>query len=150
MSEINISATAESSALAMRVTDEQLKAYTDLFRKIVNETKPLGRKHEAPQVNPDRAYTITTLSAHEVYGGDRTVGIFRRWSEAVEIVLTNAMDIWETTYHLVVVEEVYLDEIYGGMARRRGWWFKWNREEKKYEEAECPPSYKNVSGFGIG
>lgn len=102
-----------------------------------------------------RLYTVTTLSINPVFGGDRNVAVCTKFEEAKRIVETNEFDIHEGSYHLVVIESVFTDCVYGGLGNRDQYWYTWEedgREEDKgqYVPIMVPPGYERVSGYGIG
>lgn len=114
------------------------------FRRMVDAT-PLRARYTFGPRRRDILYTVTTISAYD----KSTVGIFRNILDADELVRENQGDIWETIYHLAVIEEVRVGHLYGGLADRKQWWYKWIGPNG-YRECEVPEQFKNVIGYGIG
>lgn len=113
--------------------------------------KPL-RGQWAKGGEPKRLYTLTTLSIHAMYGGERTIAICDSFEEANHIVIENMGDIWETSYGLAVVESVIANALYGGIGERDAYWYRYwgNARTGGYQPIETPECYRSIQGWGIG
>ena len=80
-------------------------------------------------------------------GCTRCVGFYDTKEAAMNTVIDNICDIWETVYHYAVVEEFGLG-LYPDCKERH--FFKFNIKTKKYDEIEEPKFVKNIDNFGIG
>lgn len=102
-----------------------------------------------------KIYVIMTMTHCEEengkwtnFGHTRAVGYYTKEEDAINCVLNNVCDLWETIYKYAMIEEVK-EGLYGS-ACMRTWWFKWNKELEKYEPMEKPEFAKNSFGFIIG
>ena len=89
-------------------------------------------------------YTITTIDSRRDH---RTVGWFPTLNDAQDIVSQNIGDIWEFSYHWVVIEEVY-PGLYPHTPNE--YWYHWNTTELKFKPCDKPKMYHNTVNFGIG
>lgn len=102
-------------------------------------------------------YTILTTTRCEKdtngwldTGHERLVGFYCILDDAIEAVLSNRCDMWETIYNYVIIEKVY-EGMYGSATYgSETWWFKWNKELGKYEPMEQPEFTKVFCGFTMG
>lgn len=92
-------------------------------------------------------YTITTIEQLEHPMKCRTVAWFEDKQVTIDVVKDNALDIHETNYEYCIVEETP-EGIYPYPTKQT--WFKWNKENERYEEIDTPKEMKNVVNFGIG
>lgn len=91
-------------------------------------------------------YFITSISEKH---SNRCVGYVSKLEEAVDIVESNAYDLWEAGYYPYVVIENVEEGIY--QYDQSPLWFKYNEEKDIYEKSERPNFIPNNHvGFGIG
>src|SRR4051812_38338047 len=89
--------------------------------------RPLPEEYAAENIQ--RLYTVTTIAESLSYGGERTVGVFS-WEHAHGVVEENSFGIFETSYHLVVVEAIGVDLLYGGLGlTSERYWYLWTYNE---------------------
>ena len=87
-------------------------------------------------------YFITTFTQYIIteqgwldIGSTRTVGYYTEKEDAINAVLENRCDLWETIYTYAVVE--YLTPgLYPLALNEDRWFFKWNNNTKQYEPIE--------------
>lgn len=97
-------------------------------------------------------YFITTFTKYEITkngfpdcGSPRTVGYYINKEDAINTVLENRCDLWETIYTYAVVER--LEPGLYPLAEER-WFFKWNMETMQYEATE--PIIDNFGNYAFG
>lgn len=134
-----------------RTKSGQEKSYDKMVKGCIEI--PGGHQQKEPD-RKNRLYTITTMASSPRFGGNRTPVICDNWGRANQIVLSNACDIWEYSYMIVVVEAVLPNELYGGFLREQ-YWYKWfgpknDMASGGYRAIEIPKDFENTSGFGIG
>lgn len=85
-------------------------------------------------------YFITTFTQYIItergfpdIGDSRTVGYYADKKDAIDTVLENRCDLWETIYTYAVVE--YIEPGLYSIASER-WFFKWNNETGQYDPIE--------------
>lgn len=91
-------------------------------------------------------YFITTIQSRT--DESRCVGYFSSFEEAEEAVEENYLDLHETIYDYIVIENIP-----EGLYRydQDAKWYKWNNSKERYEKIEGrPEEYSNIVGFGIG
>jgi hypothetical protein len=124
------------------------------FLEMVKACRPLDTKHvqrtagEYPEA--PRLYTVTTIAPSARFGGERTPVICDSFERAQEIVERNEGDIWECSYHLVVIEAVIPNWLYGSSYANERYWYRYNTDAERYEPIETPERYELTFGFGIG
>ena len=89
-------------------------------------------------------YTIMESGFPEI-GSTRTVGYYRNKKDAIDTVLENCCDLWETIYTYAVVE--YIGEGTYNEAYER-LFFKWDNDTKQYEPIE--PFNDNFGNYAFG
>jgi hypothetical protein len=129
-----------------RVREENEARYEEAVR-----TAAPKLKHVAV-TNKPRIYTVTSIARNDSLGGTRTPVACDSFEKAREYVESNAMDLWENSYMLVVIEGNVPNHPYGmGLdAAGEEYWYRWNVEANKYEPIEKPKAYESVVCFGIG
>jgi hypothetical protein len=111
-----------------------------------------------PERQPMILYTVTTLERDYPQRGKgkrgdlRTPVICTTLERARDIVESNSMDIYETSYTYAVIESVVADEIYPHAEPYVVLWYKWegSYEEGRYVPIEAPEAFERVVGWGIG
>lgn len=141
---VKLSKNAVQAVAAKDAPTKEELAYRDLLEKCV----PCEAHIQKPS-NVQRLYTVTTLAASPKYGGERTPVICTSFERAVQIVARNEGDIWETSYHLVVIEATQPNVLYGGFLDEQ-YWYKWDPNAQAYRPIQCPPGKENILGYGIG
>lgn len=113
--------------------------------------RPGGHEQKSAPPDTKRLYTVTTIAASARFGGTRTPVICDSFDEACDIVESNAGDIFETTYKLVVVEAIVPNALYGGDLDERYWW-KWegSHADGGYVAIEAPEALADRTGFAVG
>lgn len=106
------------------------------------------RRHLFPKHMKGAIYPITTIAQSDRYGGTRTPVVCSTFKQASKYVLNNAVDMWETTYDLVVIEPHTLDRFYS--SGHKCFWYKWDRSQSRYRPIHTPEVYERVCRFGIG
>ena len=146
--------TATATSVGERRRDEFIQAWRDAVQvpRHEEQAQPPILHRVKPIVPWPRAYTLTTLEPDARIGSrSRTVmlGDFATCRDTVE---RNDCDIFETTYLLAVIEEVYPSHNYGGFGGRQTYWFAWRGEYRTggYVPIAPPVLFANVSGFGVG
>lgn len=148
---LDFAAHAAVEAKRKKVRSSQEKHYDKMLRDCVEI--PGGHTQKESE-EKKRLYTVTTIASSPTYGGTRTPVICDDWKRANQIVLSNACDIWEYSYMIVVIEAVLPNQLYGGFLREQ-YWYKWFGPKKNmasggYRAIETPKDYQNTCGFGIG
>jgi hypothetical protein len=92
-------------------------------------------------------YTITTFGEQDYIG--RTVAVVSDFALADSWLRQSAADLYETIYMFAVVEELYVDELYGGYGREQ-FWYAWEPQVEGFRPIETPDRYKSTCGFGVG
>jgi hypothetical protein len=80
-------------------------------------------------------------------GDMRCWGYYRIYDNAVDVVLNNRTDINEGIYNYCVIEEI--GEGLASYPKTR-WFYKFNKNDNKYEPIEDPEEVKHVCNFAIG
>lgn len=129
-----------------RVREENEARYEEAVRTAVPKLKHVA------VTNKPRIYTVTSIARNDSYGGTRTPVACNSFEEACKYVESNAMDLWEHSYMLVVIEANVPNHPYGiGLdAGGEEYWYRWNLDASKYEPIERPKVYEGVRCFGIG
>ena len=99
-------------------------------------------------------YFITTFTKYEIdqhgwpdTGDTRTVGYYTEKEQAINAVLENRCDLWETIYTYAVVE--YLTPgLYPLAQDNERWFFKFNKDNLSYEPIE--PFVDNFGNYAFG
>ena len=81
------------------------------------------------------------------FGDSRVVGFYHEKEHALETVMNNGGDIWETCYDYAIVEEVEPGLYTCSITR---WVFKHNKETGFYDPIDEPPVMKHTCGLTIG
>ena len=88
-------------------------------------------------------YFITTFTKYEIdqhgwpdTGDTRTVGYYTEKEQAINAVLENRCDLWETIYTYAVVERLEPGLYPLAMSEDR-LLFKWNKDKQQYEQIEA-------------
>lgn len=89
-------------------------------------------------------YTIDSLGYPDL-GDIRTVGYYTNKEDAINTVIENRCDLWETIYTYAVVE--YIEPGLYQLAEER-WFFKWNMDTEAYEPIEAFNSNFGNCAFG--
>ena len=104
-----------------------------------------------PQYN--KIYTITGLTELTLndlgwpdYGATRTFGYYITKDDAIEAVKHNTLDIHETIYDYMLIEEIE-EGLYNPSLTR--WWFKYAGNDT-YTEIPEPDFMKHFVGIGMG
>ena len=102
-------------------------------------------------MNDERAiiYVIGCMIKLEPFGNFGHVapmGFFTNKQDAFEAVVNNSCDINETIYDYAIIEEVQ-EGLYPCSTAR--WFFKFNRETKKYDFMEEPKFMNHLCGILI-
>ena len=99
-------------------------------------------------------YFITTFTKYEIdqqgwpdTGATRTVGYYTEKDQAINAVLENRCDLWETIYTYAVVELLEPGLYPLAMSEDR-WFFKWNNDTKQYEPMD--PINDNFGNYAFG
>lgn len=87
-------------------------------------------------------FAVTTLT--RFIGEKRTVGWFKSFEEAEEIVKHNLGDIWEEIYLYCVIEEIQS----GLYPYTNEWWYQ--RREGGWEQTNKPSMYFDCVNFAMG
>ena len=91
-------------------------------------------------------YFITSISEKH---GNRCVGYVSKLKDAINIVESNAYDLWEAGYYPYAVIENVKEGIY--QYDQNPLWFTYNEEKDTYEKSKRPSFIPNNHvGFGIG
>jgi hypothetical protein len=97
-------------------------------------------------------YFITTFTKYDILdskfieiGSSRTVGYYKNKKDAIDTILENCGDIWETIYTYAVVERIE-PGLYPIADER--WFFKWNMDTRQYEPIE--PLTSNFGNYAFG
>lgn len=87
-----------------------------------------------------------------------TCAWFQKMSDAIDLVEDENMDLNETIYDYIVIEE-YLEgwparlksssRTKGGRKEFNEYWYRWNKKESKYIPCEKPKELAQVICFGI-
>lgn len=94
-------------------------------------------------------YTVTTLNDGSSIG--RTVAVVDEFALADAWLRSNAADLHETIYQIALIEEVYKNELYGGLVYgREQFWYAWEPNEHGFRPIETPECYRSSCGYGIG
>jgi hypothetical protein len=97
----------------------------------------------------DTIFTVTTIQAGAyISGGCRTVGWFKTEEEAKEIVENNCGDIYECGYYQYAVVEEYESGLYIMSYEKQ--WYRWNKEQEKYEPIRKPSKFNRICNYAIG
>lgn len=97
----------------------------------------------------NKIYVIMVMHDINVEIGDRIPGYYFDKDIAFEAVKNNWCDVWETCYNYALIEEIE-EGLYKSAAKGHRWWFKFNLENKQYEEIDEPECMKKHCGFTIG
>lgn len=89
---------------------------------------------------------LTTENSWPNFGDERTFGYYTNKEKAIDAVKHNALDIHETIYNYVIVEEVE-EGLYNPSCTR--WWFKYTGNDT-YTEIPEPDFMKHFAGISIG
>lgn len=142
---------AESMFGPLEETPEE-KAFKEIVLSCV--LKPEGHKQKPlPDfTSAKRLYAVTTLAPSRRYGGTRTPVVCDSFERAQEIVLTNEGDIFETSYHLVVIEASICNYLYSQIGLEEQYWYVWEGDSRDggYKPIEIPEAHKCTIGWGIG
>lgn len=100
-------------------------------------------------MNEHTIFIVSTLNLRELGASPRTVAWFADLSAAIECVLNNWGDIFETTYTYTVIEEVP-HGLYPRVVAEH--WFKWygNAATGNYQTCDKPAELRAVVNYGIG
>lgn len=105
-------------------------------------------QHAPPAQRQGVIYTLTTFAES---GPERTVAVVTDFALADAWLRENDADLYETIYLFAVVEELYVDELYGGLGYgRRQFWYAWEPLARGFRPIETPDRYKSTCGFGVG
>lgn len=91
-------------------------------------------------------YTKDSLGYPDI-GSARTVGYYTEKEQAINAVLENRCDLWETIYTYAVVEHLEPGLYPLAMPEDR-WFFKWNNDTKRYELID--PIDDNFGNYAFG
>ena len=103
-------------------------------------------------------YFITTIEHlpkgdYLSMGDCRCVGYYNDFNKSEEAVINNYCNIWETIYDYCVIESI-LEGLYqyahGIKYGEDRWFYKFNKENKKYEKINEPIEFEHVCGLAIG
>jgi hypothetical protein len=140
----------------VKLENPREKEYREVVRSAVPKVEhvQLDCPEEILQNRGVRLYTVTTMAASSSLGGTRTVAVCSSFERAREIVESNEGDIFETSYHLVVIEAVVADWLYYPLADEQ-YWFVWkpdslDKVSGRYVPIEQPAAYEGMCNFGIG
>ena len=94
-------------------------------------------------------YFITAFASYDMFGThtSRCWGFYNNFIDADIVVRNNITDLWEYTYDYIVIEEYEMGISNVTLER---WFYKFNKETKKYEPMDEPEALKHYSGFAIG
>jgi len=98
-------------------------------------------------INDKPIYTVTTMKG-ALAAGSRAVGYFYTFDDANECIECNDLDINEHGYYPYAVIEEVIPGIY--TYPRVEHWYKWNRNEEKYEPCEKPERFRSTFGWSMG
>lgn len=98
-------------------------------------------------MNDQVIYTITTVR-HALQAGSRAVGFYYDQEVAIDNLVNNVMDIYEEGYYPYAVIECLTQGVY--VYPREELWFRWNRDNGKYEPCEKPERFKQTVGWSLG
>ena len=96
----------------------------------------------------DKYYFITVFAKYDDKGPHnmRCWGFYKELPDAVEAIMWNYTDMWETVYDYAIIEEYHLG-ISGYNFER--WFFKYNGEDG-YDRIEEPEELKHYCSFALG
>lgn len=106
--------------------------------------------YESPHFKKDGSETIFTvcgLASFEPGDLKGTFGWYANLNSALDAVVNNKCDIHECVYQYMVIEEV--KEGIFGMAIKE-WWFKWNKNKRKFLSIQKPKETNRLVSWGIG
>lgn len=77
----------------------------------------------------------------------RAVGWFQKFEDAEKTLEHNTFDLFEGIYDFAVIEEIP-EGCYSFV--ENDWWYRFNKENKKYESIERPDEFRGIRNFSIG
>jgi len=96
-------------------------------------------------IDRPRLYPVTTI---ERRFGHATPMIADSFEKANEAILSNLGDMFEGSYHLVVIEPIFANVVY--VHPEEQYWYKWIDYDIGYQAIEWPEEYKLTCGWGVG
>lgn len=148
-----VSSSAINSMAAVIRGDREINpAYAEALESI----KRIERHEENEgQLGPDcfpRVYSVTTIAGAAAYGGTRTVAICGSFDRACEMIERNEGDLFECSYEFAVIEEIYLNGLYGGSFDRAQYWYAWQGEAQggRYVPISKPEQFADLGEFAVG
>ena len=81
--------------------------------------------------------------------GSRTWGFYSNKDDALDTLINNRTDLWETIYDYAVIEPYY-EGISGYDFDEDRMWFKYNEITDCYDHIDEPEKVKHYVGFAIG
>lgn len=110
----------------------------------------------------DYIYTITMLmrideliakdgtkTGFPDFGDLRVVGYYFTYEDAINAVVHNECDIFETMYKYALIEKVE-PGLYSGASAENRWLFKFNQDSYEYESVAIPEIMEHIYGLSIG
>ncbi|MFW6029487.1 MAG: hypothetical protein ACOCRO_04455 [Halanaerobiales bacterium] len=79
--------------------------------------------------------------------GQWTVGIFKDYDIACEVLENNTTDLWETMYTYAVIEKVEVNYIYACFSTDWTEWYKYDERRNGYFPTDIPESMECNNGF---
>lgn len=131
--EVAISAALNFIRMGEKVTESQVRQYFNDF------------------IEPVTIYFVSTCTKVEGLnwvdlGSSNFIGWFSSLEDARKCVEENNCDIWETVYDYAFIEP-YVEGFYGQDFSKDTLWFKYNKENNRYEEIPMPEITKNFCGL---
>lgn len=140
-----------SMAAVIRGDREINPAYTEALESI----RRIERHEQVMTYRLDcypRVFSVTTIAGAAAYGGTRTVAICGSFDRACEMIERNEGDLFECSYEFAVIEEIYLNGLYGGSFDRAQYWYAWQGEAQDgaYVPISKPEQFADLGEFAVG